>query len=46
MIADGVLAGCTCRAIFIVDTEGKITYKEIVPEITEEPNYDSALSAI
>jgi len=46
LIADGALAGCTCRAIFVVGTDGKITYKEIVPEITEEPNYDSALAAI
>ena len=45
LIADGALAGVTCRAIFVVDAEGTVTYKEIVPEITEEPNYDSALEA-
>jgi len=46
LIADGPLAGVTARAIFIVNASGMITYKEIVPEITEEPNYDSALAAI
>lgn len=46
LVADGPLAGVTCRAIFVVDANGKVTYKEIVPEITEEPNYDSALAAI
>jgi thiol peroxidase len=46
LIADGPLAGVTCRAIFAVDTDGTVTYKEIVPEITEEPNYDDALAAV
>jgi thioredoxin-dependent peroxiredoxin len=34
------------RAILIVDKNGKITYKQIVPEITTEPNYDEALAAL
>ncbi len=46
LIADGPLAGVTCRAIFVVDASGTITYKEICPEITEEPNYDGALAAL
>jgi len=45
LIADGALAGVTCRAIFVIKG-GEVTYKEICPEITEEPNYDSALAAI
>lgn len=43
LIADGALAGITCRAIFVVDTKGIVTYKEIVPEITAEPEYEKAL---
>ncbi len=46
LIADGPLAGVTARAIFIVNAKGIVTYKEICGEITEEPNYDAALSAI
>ncbi len=46
LIADGPLAGVTCRAIFAVNEEGVVTYKEIVPEITAEPDYESALNAI
>lgn len=46
LIADGALAGVTCRAIFAVNEEGSVTYKEIVPEITQEPNYDAALAAV
>ncbi len=44
LIADGPLRGVTCRAIFVVKG-GKVTYKEIVPEITEEPAYENALEA-
>ena len=43
--ANGPLAGLTVRAVFIVNPSGKITYKEIVPEITNEPNYDAVLAA-
>ncbi len=46
LLGGSVLAGVTCRAIFAVDAEGIVTYKEIVPEITEEPNYDAALAAV
>jgi thiol peroxidase len=46
LIADGALAGVTCRAIFAINEEGVVIYKEIVPEITEEPNYDAALDAV
>jgi len=45
LLGGSVLAGVTCRAIFVVDTNGIVTYKEIVPEITEEPEYDKALAA-
>lgn len=44
--ANGPLAGLTARALFIVNPSGKITYKEIVPEITQEPNYAAVLAAI
>ncbi len=46
LIADGPLAGVTCRAIFVVNASGIVTYKEICAEITEEPNYDDAIAAI
>ncbi|MFA6188644.1 MAG: thiol peroxidase [Sulfuricurvum sp.] len=46
LLGGSVLAGVTCRAIFAVNAEGIVTYKEIVPEITEEPNYDAALASV
>lgn len=33
------------RAVFVVSKDGIIKYKEIVPEITHEPNYSAALEA-
>ena len=46
LIADSPLAGLSARAIFIVDKNGKIVYKEIVPEITQEPAYDKIIGFI
>ncbi|KEK27676.1 anti-oxidant AhpCTSA family protein [Shewanella xiamenensis] len=38
--------GLLARAIFIVDAEGKLKYQELVPNITQHPNYDAALEAL
>ncbi len=46
LLGGSVLAGITCRAIFAVNAEGIVTYKEIVAEITQEPNYDAAIAAV
>ena len=46
MMVDGPLAGLTARAVIIVDENGKVIYAQLVPEITEEPDYDAALSAL
>jgi thiol peroxidase len=34
------------RAIFAVDANNTIIYKEIVSEVTQEPNYEAALKAV
>lgn len=34
------------RSIFVIDKNDYITYVEIVPEITEHPNYEKALEAV
>ena len=46
LLADGPLAGVTCRAVFVIGTDGKVCYKELVPEITAEPDYNAALQAV
>lgn len=33
------------RAVFIVDIDGVVMYEQIVPELTDEPDYDAALAA-
>lgn len=33
------------RAVFVLDSEGKVAYKEIVAEVTEEPDYSAAMAA-
>lgn len=33
------------RSIFVVDSSGKVTYKEIVQEVTNHPNYEAAIAA-
>jgi thiol peroxidase len=45
LLADGPLAGVTARAIFVIGKDGKVAYKQLVPEITAEPNYDEAIAA-
>lgn len=34
------------RAVFVLDANGTVAYKEIVPEVTEEPDYAAALAAL
>ncbi len=46
VIAEGALKGILARAIFIVDKDGKIAYKQLVPEITQEPNYDEVIEKL
>ena len=46
LIEDGPLAGITARAIVVIDENGKVVYTELVPEITQEPDYDKALAAL
>ena len=45
-IIDGVLSGILGRAVVVVSGDGKVTYTELVPEIAQEPDYDSALASI
>ena len=34
------------RAVFVLDASGKIVYSQVVPEVTDEPDYDAALAAL
>jgi thiol peroxidase len=34
------------RAVFVLNGEGVIQYVEIVPEVTDEPDYEAAAAAV
>jgi len=38
--------GLLPRAVFVIDRAGGLRYSEIVPEITSEPDYASALDVL
>ena len=44
-LADGLMQHLLARAIIVVNAEGKVTYTQLVDEITTEPDYDAALEA-
>ncbi|MFT4222697.1 thiol peroxidase [Dysgonomonas sp.] len=46
LMADGPLKGLLARSVVVIDAEGKVKYTELVPEVTIEPNYEAAISAI
>ena len=46
LMADNKLIGLSARSVFVIDRSGKVVYKEIVSEVTDEPNYEAALDAI
>ena len=45
LIQDGPLAGICARAVVVVDEYDKVVYRQLVPEIGQEPDYDKALAA-
>ncbi|MCD7899941.1 MAG: thiol peroxidase [Bacteroides sp.] len=46
LMKDGPLEGLLARAVVAIGKDGKILYTELVPEITQEPDYQKALEAV
>lgn len=46
LLESSPLAGLLTRAVVVVNPEGKVVHAEICEEITSEPDYQKALSAI
>jgi thiol peroxidase len=46
VFTDGPLQGLLSRVVMVLDENGKVIYTEQVSEITEEPDYNKALSAL
>jgi len=40
------LAGLCARAAIVLDEHDRVLYSQLVPEITDEPDYDAALAAV
>ncbi len=45
-LVDGPLSGLLARAVLIIDKDMNIIYRELVDEITHEPDYDAALKML
>ena len=46
MLVDGPLKGLLTRAVIILDENRKVIYRELVEEITTEPDYAAALKML
>ncbi len=46
LMSDGPLKGLLARSVVAIDADGKVLYTQLVPEVTEEPNYDAVLAAL
>jgi thioredoxin-dependent peroxiredoxin len=45
-LTDTILAGLTARAVIIIDENDEIIYTQLVQELTQEPDYESALASL
>lgn len=45
-LAEGPLKGLLARAVVVIDENKKIIYSQLAPEISQEPDYASALAAL
>jgi thiol peroxidase len=45
LLQDGPLAGLCARAVVVLDENDKVVYRQLVPEIGQEPDYDQAIAA-
>lgn len=45
-IVEGPLAGLTARAVVVLDGGDRVVHAQLVPEITEEPDYEAVLAAL
>lgn len=46
ILNSGALKGLAARAVLVLDPEGKIIYRQLVKNISDEPDYDAAIQNI
>ena len=45
-LTDSKFQGLLARAVLVLDEDNKVLHTELVPEIAQEPDYDSAIKAL
>ncbi len=45
-MAEGRLGGLLARAVVVIDENGKVIHRELVPEIAQEPDYDAVMAVL
>lgn len=45
-LADGPWAGLTARAVVVLDENDRVIHSELVPELSQEPDYAAALKVL
>ena len=45
-MAEGRLGGLLARAVVVVDAQGKVVHRELVPEIAQEPDYEAVIASL
>lgn len=45
-LAEGAMRGLLARSVVVIDEEGTVLHTELVPDISQEPDYDAAMAAL
>jgi len=45
-LLDGAFTGLLARAVVVLDADGTVVHAELVPDISQEPDYDAAVAAL
>lgn len=45
-LVDSAFAGLFARAVVVINKQGKVVHTQLVPQIGDEPDYDSAIKAL
>jgi thiol peroxidase len=45
-LLDSKFEGLLARSVVVIDADGNVIYTELVPEISQEPDYDAAVAAL
>ena len=46
LISEGKLKDRLARAVYVIDRDGLVIYKELVPEIVDEVDYDACIASV